>query len=95
MSTTTVNALDELLRPYEARPLGISRDEVAERKRGTDVGAELDRIEGVEPNAAGDRLINLWCLGQVTQEEFNALVAEIARRGLYEPDDKETARDGR
>lgn len=36
MTTTTVNALEELLRPFEARPLGLARDEIAARRLGRD-----------------------------------------------------------
>lgn len=95
MSTTTLSALDQLLKPYEDRPLGIPRDEAAERQRGISVSKDMNRALGAEANAAQDRLLNLWCLGQVTDAEFSALVVEVAKRKLYEPTDKETARDGR
>lgn len=93
MTTTTVNALEELLRPFEARPLGLTRDEIAARQRGAAFGEELNRIQGAEPNAVRERLSTLWCLGQISDQEFDALVAEIARRGLFE--DNEVVRDGR
>lgn len=95
MSTTTVSALDDLLRPYEARPLGIARDEAAERQRGAAVSSDMHQALGFAPNVASDRLIRLWCLGQVTEEELDALVLEVAKRGLYEPWNNETIRDGR
>lgn len=95
MSTTTFSALDELLRPYEARPLGLTRDAIAERQRGAAFGEDLNRLQGAEPNAVRERLNTLWCLGQVTHEEFVALVGEIGRRGLFRAMDKDFSGDGR
>lgn len=95
MNTTTLSALDELLKPYEARPLGIPRDEAAKRQRGATVSADMHAALGFKSNAAADRLINLWCMGQVTKAEFNALVIEVAQRRLFLPIDNEAVRDGR
>jgi len=95
MTTTTVNALDELLRPFEARPLGLARDEIAARQRGAAFGEELNRIQGAEPNMVRERLSRLWCLGQVSHEEFVALVGEVGRKGLFNAMDNEPASDGR
>lgn len=95
MSTATTTVLDALLEPFEARPLGLMRDEVAERERGAAFGEELNRLQGAEPNPVRDRLNTLWCLGQVSHEEFVALVGEIGRRGLFRAMEKEITRDGR
>lgn len=95
MKNGDAHVLEELLAPFEARPLGVDRDEVTERRRGTAFGEELNRIQGAEPNAVRERLIRLWCLGQVNHEEFVGLVGEIGRKGLFKALDHELSPDGR
>lgn len=95
MSTTVTNALDALLEPFENRPLRLTRDEIAERKRGSAFGEDLNRLQGAERNPVRERLNTLWCLGQVTHEEFVSLVGEIGRRGLFRTMDKDISTDSR
>lgn len=87
--------LDRLLAPYEARTVALSRDEIAERKRGMAFGADLNRLQGIVPASIDRRLENLWCLGQVTREELAHLVSEIAHKGLFRETPKEISMDGR
>ncbi|WP_072387083.1 hypothetical protein [Hyphomicrobium sp. CS1BSMeth3] len=75
--------LDELLAPYEARPVTLPREEIEERRRGAALGKELNRLQGATHNAVAERLMALYTLGQVSHAEFVALTGEIGRRSLF------------
>lgn len=51
----------------------------------------MNRIQGAEPNMVRERLSRLWCLGQVSHEEFVALVGEVGRKSLFNAMDNEPA----
>lgn len=91
----SADALDRLLAPFEGRAVVLSRDVIAERKRGMAFGTELNRLQGIVPASVDRRLENLWCLGQVTREELSRLVAEIAHQGLFRDKPQELPRDER
>ncbi|HWV58770.1 MAG TPA: hypothetical protein VNZ57_15040 [Longimicrobiales bacterium] len=75
--------LDELLAPFERRP--VLRD-AANQARARDrlaFGRELARLQGAHPNPVRERIAALVVAGQASPREAMELAAEIARRGLF------------
>jgi hypothetical protein len=81
--TRTRDALDELLRPFEARPATRTPEGVVAARVEADLGHQLARIQGAGDNLARQRLHELVILGKATRQEVLMLGAEIARRGLF------------
>jgi hypothetical protein len=77
------SALDELLAPFEARPVSRSPDDIERTRREHALGEHLARIQGADDNEAYRRLRELVMLGKATREEVLQLGAEVARRGLF------------
>ena len=77
------SALDELLAPFEARPVMRSSDEIEQTRREHALGEHLARLQGTDDNDAYRRLRELVMLGKATREEVLELGAEVARRGLF------------
>lgn len=75
--------LDELLAPFEARPVTTSAEKIQENRRQHALGEHLARIQGADDNEAYRRLRELVMLGKATAEEVLDLGADVARRGLF------------
>lgn len=77
------SAVDELLAPFEARPVTRTPEVIEEVRDRNALGAHLARIQGAEDNEAYRRLRELVMLGKATRKEVLELGAEVARRSLF------------
>ena len=84
---------DELLLPYENRPSTVAGEEAGKRRRGIALGWELNRIQGATRSPLSVRLAELFCTGRITREEYTALSAKLAIRGLLRVKDQRADAD--
>ena len=77
--------LDSLLVPYETLPPAISPLERERRASGMDFGLHLNRIQGLDPDQASTRLVDLYVSGRIEADEYRRLAVTIARHNLDAP----------
>ena len=88
--TSKRRQLDELLAPYETRPITRVPTAIAELRRGLALGAELNRLQGAQPDGeARTRLMSLYCQGQLDRAEFLKLAATLARGRFHDLNEAE------
>ena len=87
MQDAAALTIDDLLAPFEARPVPHSPEEIAARRRHLAFGWELSRLQGALMNRTWRRLLELHARGQITRSEYRSIGLSLAKTGaLRTPD---------
>lgn len=73
--------LNDLLGPYEARPITRLHADIEAHQRDLSLGWELSRLQGATMTDGWRRLFELYANGQISRDEYRSLGLRLARAG--------------
>lgn len=80
-----IDPIHALLLPYESRASRVGSADAGRRLAEMELGRNLNRIQGLVPDRASERLADLYASGRVTVDEYLELARDIARQRLDAP----------
>ena len=81
MADTLLLSSDDVLAPFEARPVTLSAEQIEARKRDLALGWELSRLQGATMTEAWERLLGLYARGQLDRLEYRRAGLMLAKSG--------------